>query len=318
MATGGPFDTMPPRRLGYIEEDAGLGRAGELKGEWFLVSDPMPPLIPYTRPSDDRLDAVACALFDIMNKAVHPFVVVDKGVRVILSKDDPMVICGIEPAGNPAAAEVYDAGQPGTLSNEGHPTGCKCQLCIDDDYSRRWEGALRTRRKPEAVFDYDAIANRVAQLRGDAPSGRYFKEAESRAPGDRRPITHTYLVQDGHDWDFPSDRCTRCLHTYMGMTEGFAPKVCPGKVTGERCIECGKNAVQTAGASGAAYYKVWCLACGHSIWVDKRKPVKLRPIAQSADALGHQMCLVDPICVLCNRTHNQIVNSQIECEAIPF
>lgn len=205
---------------------------------------------------------------------------------------------------------------------------------VEHPHNRVPEGFRRiSHQKPSAaIYDMDAIRHRAAQLRGEAPSGRYFRQLPRLpVPGGRdgRVIGTTELVEDGHDWDYATDRCARCRHTAMGVMEGFAPKVCPGKVTGERCIECGENAVQTAQALGAQLYKVWCLSCGHSVWNERGKPVqKQRALAKTPAQLGHTMVdgevvggtfdKTGTVCNECLWDHTFIVNHQKQCDGIPF
>lgn len=122
-----------------------------------------------------------------------------------------------------------------------------------------------------AIYDFDAIRHRMAQFSGEAPSGRYFREKPS-AYRFQRVIKPVELVEDGHDWDFWSARCARCGHCVVDLLDSLAPKVCPGKITGEPCIECGERAVVHLGAH-LPISKVQCLKCGYGVVVERGKPI---------------------------------------------
>lgn len=305
----------PPRDIQYRGFPIRIEPCLE-EGKWYL-SNP-PPLVPYSPPRDDVIDAMALAkagtmrMLTVVNRHNPPPPALSPGQQS--ARED-------EAATKEFALDVDHRGKPlpegacekcGVIHAPGHPP----RFCSDYIESR-----------PPAVFDFDSIRHRMAQLRGDAPSGRYFREKQvvrlSPPIVDKRVIRPTELVRDGHDWDWLTDRCTRCLHTAMGIEEGFGPKVCPGKVIGEACIECGANAVQSAFKPGAPCYKVWCLVCHHSIWVDRRAPtLKLRDIAKTPEKLGHCMVpdIVPPasICDRCGLSRTYIVNKQKQCEGLPF
>lgn len=339
--------------LGYIARDAhGLAPLPNIPQEaWdaagFEAGGPLLPplqLVPYTPPSDDLFDALRL-MMDAANLASHP-------VMVVHSKEERMASAGavslLQQQQNQRLLDVvrrYNLPAPtsGMVNEDGvalnsmaHPINplpdgaCEhCGLVHAPGHPPRWCRDY-VESRPPAVFDFDSIRNRVAQLNGDAPSGRYFREIVRRAPGDKRVIAPTALVEDGHDWDWLTDSCLRCKHTAMGVMEGFAPKICPGKVIGELCVECGEHAVQSAQAMGARMYKVWCLACGHGVWRerDKGEGLKLRPMAKGPRQLGHAMvdaeahggtsCKSGTICNDCLHTHTHIVNNQLICDGPVF
>lgn len=67
--------------------------------------------------------------------------------------------------------------------------------------------------------DFRALNFRLRQLRGDAPSGRYF------VPGKDGKYE---LIEDGHEWDWCRDACHRCGFTHMEVLERTGPAACPG------------------------------------------------------------------------------------------
>lgn len=114
-----------------------------------------------------------------------------------------------------------------------------------------------------AIFDTDAIRLRLRQLRGEAPTGSFYRQGKD---GKLECLT------SGHDWnDWLADKCMRCGYTYMDLEDNIAPKVCPGKIDGEACIECGKNAVVTI-MDNKHWASVRCLQCGNGSTVSKRPP----------------------------------------------
>lgn len=108
----------------------------------------------------------------------------------------------------------------------------------------------RTKPSP-AIFDYDTIREHRAVMFQGAPSGKVYGKHGLE-----------------HDFEFSSDNCHRCYMPqwiledtdFEGDGNGCDPfTVCPGKPNGEKCVNCGRNAVH------ASYEEQipMCWACGN-------------------------------------------------------
>jgi ferredoxin len=150
-----------------------------------------------------------------------------------------------------------------------------------------------------AVFDAEAISNRLAQLRGDAPSNTLWanpmlSESDERVAMYRRwgasimtdgsprypePMD-SWIVRSGHEYDIRIDGCSRCGHTCSEIEE-LDLRICKGRIDGEACIHCGEKAYVslshtkwgTATSEKATrFHHGRCLACGCGSQTDLANP----------------------------------------------